>query len=209
MTATRQPIARQRQAAWRDLRLWAGLALILVSTLAGSLVLGRSDAAVEVWSATADLAPGAPVQGRPVRVSLDARTAAAYLPASVALRGRVVAPIAAGALIPASAIASGDGSRGRLVTVLVDGGHAPLGIAAGDRVDVWSSPVPDPTGPSVAPPRLVLASALVHAVQGDELGVGGDLPVAIEVDADEVDELVAAARGSVIDLVAVPFDDPS
>ena len=213
---TPAPFPRQRQLPWRDARLWAGLALVLVSTLAGALVLGRDDGAVQVWRATRDLAPGALPEAEPVRVVIDG-DASAYVPASEPLSGHVVTPVAAGALIPASALRADPGPGVRRVTVPISAAHAPIGLAPGDRVDVWSSPGDAPGGAApgsalgTAPPApaLVLASVTVRAVAADALGLGGELPVALEVEQREAGLLVAAMRTGVVDLVAVPFDDPS
>lgn len=206
---------RQRSQPWRDLRLWAGLLLVIVSTMAGTLLLGRDDGSVRVWRAVRDLAPGAPIEAEPVLADLGEATSA-YVPVTQALAGQLRVPVAAGALIPASAIGPARPGR-RIVTVPVDSAHAPIGLATGDRVDVWSTPArdgidPSPgaaspmTQPSWAPVR-VLSSVMVVEVAVDELGVGGDLPVALEVGSDDASSLVAASRAGELDLVAVPFDE--
>lgn len=200
--------ARQRRSPWRDARLWSGIALVLVSTIGGALVLGRDDGSVQVWRATRDLAPGAMPEVEPARIAMDGAEQA-YVSADAPLAGRLLVPVAAGALIPAAALTTAAEASARAVTVPIAAGHAPIGLAVGDRVDVWSTPtdVPDAQTASIsATPRLVLASVTVQAVAADALGVGGELPIALEVDEADVAALVDAMRTGVVDLVAVPFD---
>jgi Flp pilus assembly protein CpaB len=206
---------RQRSLPWRDLRLWAGLLLVIVSTTAGTLLFARDDGSVRVWRAARDLAPGAPIKAEPVLVNLG-DAASVYVPVTQALTGQLRVPVAAGALIPASAIGPALPGR-RIVTMPVDVSHAPIGLAPGDRVDVWSTPAQEGLGGSsdvptsafaLGTPVQVLTGVTVVEVAVDELGVGGDVPVALEVEAGDASRLVAASRAGELDLVAVPFDDP-
>lgn len=187
---------------WRDLRLWFGLALIVVSMLAGARLLSSSQESVTVWRAVRDLAPGAVPEVEPVTVVLG-DSASAYAVASTPLAGRMRMPVAAGALIPAGATASVETAQSRQVTVAVDPLHAPVDLAAGDIVDVWATP--SSAGQSTGVPVLVLPKALVLQSSPDALGVAGQLAVVIEVAADEVTQVVTAVRTGQVDLVEVPL----
>ena len=53
--------ARATRAAWRDVRLWLGVALAALSVVGGSRLLAAADETVTVWRATEDLQPGLPL----------------------------------------------------------------------------------------------------------------------------------------------------
>lgn len=199
---------RLRGRRWRDARLWGGLACIVVAMFLGAAVLSREDGTVTVWQASRDLAPGAAPAGIPVTVALG-DAAAAYLPATEPLAGAVRAPVAAGALIPRASLAAPSSVPTRLVTIPVEAHHAPLGMAPGSVVDVWSTPEADRGTGTVASsePVLVLERVLVREAAIEDLGVGGAVPVVLEVPADRAVDLVTAARSGAVDLVAVPVDD--
>lgn len=197
------PAARRRPRwQWRDLRLWVGLALILISMLAGARLLSSSQETVTVWRASRDLAPGAVPAAEPVTVVLG-DTASAYASASAPLDGRMRVPVSAGALIPANATAPVQTTGTRQVTIAVDPLHAPVELAAGDVVDVWATP--SNGGQTTGVPSLVLPKALVLQSSPDALGVAGQLAVVIEVPEPQVSVVVAAVRGGQVDLVEVPL----
>ena len=78
-------------------------------------------------------------------------------------------------------------------------------------MDVWSSP-PDTGSSGTLPgePTLVLPEVLVVGADREAVGVGGEIPVVLEVATSEVPTLVRALRSGVIDLTAVPItDDPA
>lgn len=199
---------RQRSRRWRDARLWGGLACIVVAMFLGAALLSREDGTVTVWQAARDLAPGAAPAAVPVTVALG-DAASAYLPAAEPLAGAMRAPVAAGALIPRAAVGAPSSVPTRLVTIPVEAHHAPLALAPGTVVDVWSTPQAS-TGVASAPelvPELVLERVLVHDAAVEDLGVGADVPVVLQVPVDRAVDLVRAARAGAVDLVAVPVDD--
>ena len=55
---------RLRNPSWRDPRLWVGVALVLVSVVAGARLLASADDTVGVWSASSDLTDIHPITGR-------------------------------------------------------------------------------------------------------------------------------------------------
>jgi hypothetical protein len=198
------PAARRLpRVRWRDTRLWLGVGLMAVAMFAGARLLGGDQHTVMVWRATGDLPVGAIPQAEPVEVSLGP-AATSYLPASQPLQGRLRVPVAAGALIPAEALGTQPQAGTRLVTLAIDPLHAPVGLASQDVVDVWATGV-DGTNGITEPPTLVLAQALVMQVDAENLGIGGEIAVVIEVPESDAPELVAASRSRVLDLVAVPL----
>ena len=196
------PAARLiRRGHWRDARLWIGLALIIVSMVVGARVLAASQHTVTVWQAERDLAPGSAPLVRPVAVALGP-LADAYARADAPLTGRMREPVAAGALVPVGAVGDPAPSDVRLVTVPVEPLHAPVGLAAGDVVDVWVSA--SDAGQVPQPSALVREGVLVSDVASDTVGVGGQIAVVLEVPASDVAGLVQAMRGGAVDLVRVP-----
>ena len=203
---------RMKRVRWRDVRLWVGLALILVSMAAGARLLSGPDGAALVWRASEDLARGGVPVAEPVQVHLG-DAASDYLAADLPIEGRMLIAVPAGALIPARAV--GDPAIGdvREVTVPVDPLHAPVALTPGDRGDVWTTAKEAATtvldAPSAAP-TLVLPQVLVIGADREALGVGGEIPVVLEVPTAQVPLLVQALRTGVIDLTAVPItQDPA
>lgn len=185
-----------------DLRLWLGVALILGAMAIGARVLSSGTATVTVWRASHDLAVGSVPQVEPAVVALDGRESA-YLPAVTPPAGRMRQSVAAGALVPATAVGAVVPEATRLVTVPVEPMHAPIGLAAGDIVDVWATP--DTTTTAAPPnPTPVLSGIRVEQVDRDVDGLRGEVPVVLAVDATQVAQLVAASRGT-ITLVLMPL----
>lgn len=191
-----------------DLRLWLGLALVVGSMFAGAHLMSRGAQTVTVWQAERDMSVGsAPQHLRPVTLALGS-VAEDYVLATERPAGQLRYPIQAGELIPRSALTLADSSPSRIVTIGVDPLHAPIDLVSGDRVDVWTTP--DPVDSLTVPgdvgtadgPRLVLESVPVEAVAPDAMG--RELAIVVRVRPDQVEDLVAAARAGVIDLVAVP-----
>jgi hypothetical protein len=194
---------RLRTVRWRDLRLWLGLGLMIVAMIVGARLMTGSDEMVSVWRATRDLGVGAVPEAERVSVSLGTIDES-YLTAASPLAGRMLLPVPVGALIPAAAVGTGTPSNTRMVTVAVDPLHAPTELAPGDRVDVWATQS-DGAQTVSAPPLLALASVLVVAAGGEDVGLGGEIAVVLEVPADQVHIVVAAVRTGSIDLAAVPM----
>jgi hypothetical protein len=191
---------------WRDGRLWLGVALIIVSMFVGSRLLSHSDDRVTVWRATHDLSIGStPRDLEPVAVALG-EAAAGYERANQDPSGVLVHPVAAGELLPSSALGPRNDEAVRIVTLPVEPLHAPVSLVAGDRVDIWATPM-ESSVPAIS--RLVEKSAVVSAVTVDSMGVGGEIGVAVRIPELRADALVAAVRGGTIDLVSVPIEAQS
>jgi hypothetical protein len=195
------PVRRTSRAWWRDARVLAGVALIVVSMLVGARLLAGSDATVTAWQATRDLAPGAVVSPDDVvAVTIPATLAGAYAGGSGLPTAPLDRPLLAGEILPTPLdVTPGDA---RWVTVPVEPLHAPVDLAPGERVDVWATAGADL---GVVPvPELVLEGVLVSEVAVDGVGLGGEYGVVLEVDPGDAAGLLAAARSGGIDLVRVP-----
>jgi len=192
-----------RRARWRDLRLWLGLMLIVASMFAGAKVISSGTSTVTLWRAAKDLAIGTVPEVEPVAVSLGG-AATAYLAATSIPEGRMRYPIAAGALIPVNAVGAAIPVSTRLVTIPVEPMRMPVGLAAGDVVDVWAAPA-NPNESSPLAPSPVLRNIRIATVDYEGDGLRGELPVVLDVTDAQVPQLIAAARGA-ISLVLVPLE---
>jgi len=202
-TGAPPPARRLPRMRWRDARLWLGVALMGVAMFAGARLLGGGQDTAVVWRATRDLPAGAVPVAEPIEVSLG-EAASAYLPASASLDGRLRLPVPAGALIPADALGMAPQAGRRLVTLAIDPLHAPVGLAAGDVIDIWATGV-DGASTIIEAPQLVLPEVQVVQVDGENLGVGGEMAVVVEVPQASAPDLVRSTRSRVLDLVAVPL----
>lgn len=176
---------------------------MVTAMIAGARLLSGGDDTTTVWRATRDLPAGSMPMAEPVQVSLGPASGN-YLLASESLEGRMRYPVAVGALIPADATGAPSRQGIRLVTLPVDPQHAPVGLMAGDLVDVWATGI-DGTKSITEPPALILPAALVAEVDSENVGIGGEIAVVLEIPEDRADDLVLSTRTRVIDLVAVPM----
>lgn len=201
---TRRPSARRfARPGWRDARLWLGLVLLTGSMLAGALVLADRSDTVVVLRAGRDLSAGAALADlRPVAVPVA--VAAGYLQPGDDESATLRWPVAAGDLVPRAALVAEASVPSRSVTVPVEPMHLPATLAAGDLVDVWSTPSPG-SGDAAVGSRLVLAGVQVTKVAAAD-GLAGAVGVTLRVPQAQAGRLVQAARGAVVDLVAIPLD---
>lgn len=197
------PARRLPRVRWRDARLWLGVALMGAAMFAGARLLGGGQDMTVAWQASRDLPAGAVPVAEPIEVSLG-EAAAAYLPASTPLDGRLRVSVPAGSLIPVDALGVPPQAGTRLVTLAIDPLHAPVGLAGGDVVDIWATGV-DGANAIIEEPQLVLPEVQVVKVDGENLGVGGEMAVVVEVPQERAPDLIRSAHSRVIDLVAVPL----
>lgn len=202
--STAAPAAvRVSTARITDVRLWAGAALLVTAAVVGGVLAGAGQETVVVWRASSDLAVGS-VPRDVIAVEVPRGVAdEVYARPGDNLDGVLRWPVAAGELLPRTAIRAADPEPTRRVTVPVDPMHAPTALLAGDLVDVWSVPrVED--GTADGGPTLVLAGARVAVVASDAAGFTGEFAVVLDVPVADVPVVVAAGRAGLIDLVAVP-----
>ncbi len=211
------PAARRLATpGWLDGRLVLGVLVVLLSVVLGARVLASADRTQLVWAATGDLAVGSQLsQGdlTAVRVrlfdSVD-RYLDATRPPPVGYTVR--RGIGAGELLPDDALGLPEEQAFRLVTVPLETGHFPPGLAAEQQVDVWVTPV-RPAATAVAPAPLdlrgaqsvLLAVAVASGPPEDSFGSGAtSSPVVLRVRQEDVGTLVSAMSLGRIDLVRVP-----
>ncbi|MCT9818718.1 SAF domain-containing protein [Microbacterium sp. W1N] len=196
--------ARPRaRAFWSDARFLLGVALIAASIAGVWAVVAVARTTVPVFAATRTIVPGEAVSGddlRVVEVALgqvgEAYTAPGLLePGAVATR-----TIAAGELIPRSAV--GDAGAARTTTVVVDSAtDVPAAIVPGSVVEVWSAAPLE--GGRFDTPRILVPAATVAAVATDDgvvASAGASLELVIDR-ADVADTLAAVAAGASLSVV--------
>lgn len=173
---------RSRRPGWRNPRLVLGLLLVAAAVVAGARVVAAADDTVPVWAAVEALPAGAEVapedlERRDVRFP-DAETAAAYLSAArpLAPGSRVDRPVAAGDLLPRSAVAAAPDEALVEVPISVGLDELPATVLQGSVVDVWVTPDPAAGGQRAADAtegeaQRVLDDVEVVAVPGLEDGL--------------------------------------
>lgn len=195
---------RLPRARVADVRLWLGVALVIGSVVAGARLLAPDDSGVPVLRAQRDLPAGSVPTDLAVAV-VPREIAGAYLSAgswAAASSGVLRWPVRAGELVPSAAMVPASTEPMRVVGVPVETAALPLGLHAGDIVDVWGTPEDG------RPPRLVLAAARVGATPAEGAGLSGTVAVQLSVPAADVASVVAAARQGWVDLVVVPAESP-
>jgi hypothetical protein len=132
---------RATPSAWRDPRLWIGVALVSASVLVGARVVGAAGDTTEVWAARSDLSVGQPVTRADLvaaEVHLDGARSGTYLgPTDPLPDDQVLArAIGAGELVPAAAFGAADHDLLE-VPVWAPADAVPAGLVEGSVVDIW------------------------------------------------------------------------
>jgi hypothetical protein len=190
---------RLEPPSWKDLRLVVGVLLVLLSVAGGTRLVTSLDDTTPVYAAARDLLPGQPVRdGDLVAVQVRLGDAAArYVDGTAAVAGstHLLRPVAAGELVPASALGTAREALDKTVSVPVDA-VAARSLVQGSVVDVWvSRRDPDAVGEAYLDPQLLLAGAVLDRVPAESSGLGAGLgrtAVQVVVPADRVGDVIAA-----------------
>lgn len=173
---------KKRRAFWVDPRFMIGLALVAVSSVGVVALVAASDTSVEVMAARGALVPGDRVTVDdlvPVSVSTGETLSLYLLPDDLPDDGVVVTrSVAAGELLPASAVGSVAGLELTSVVLSLDS-QLPASIGPGSRVDVWSAR--EIENSSYGAPVVLVPSAIVVRLVEDEGIVVGAAGAAVEV----------------------------
>jgi hypothetical protein len=207
---------KRRRSFWFDPRFAIGLVLVVASVLGVDGLVNAANASVDVLAARSTLTPGERVHASdlvPTSVRVG-RTAGLYLQASdVPSAGLVVTrSIAAGELVPHTAVGSRVGQLLTSVVVSVDGALA-ASIVPGSRVDLWSAQpatATDENGASVAPgtyaaPTVLVSSAIVVRLvdQKNLVASSGSSVELLMPKSDTATVLDAIANGAVLSVLPV------
>lgn len=193
MVLTSSPSPRRIKApSWLDLRLVAGVALVVISVAAGALVVARADSTQPVWTLRRSLAAGSVITSadlQAVRVRVPDR--GSYLPAESTrpadnpVHKTLSRAVAAGELLPRSALANTP--PGTTLTVPLSSDQAPR-IARGQQIELWLSS-------RTCRASVVLPEVTVQDVQstgGGSFGTADTENVVIRVPADQATRVITA-----------------
>lgn len=206
------PTARRIQPpSWRDTRLIVGVGLALAAVVGGATVVAGADETAPIYSAARVLTPGTALGTDDLQVvSVRLESAGAhYLAAGTGLApGQVVLrTVAAGELVPRSAVGRRDQVELRPVSVPVDADVAEP-LTAGVLVDVWvADRDPKGTSSSYGEPRQLAAAAQVsgRSTSRGALGSSTGASVQLLLTDDLVPQLIHAVdNDSRVTLVPVP-----
>jgi hypothetical protein len=196
--------ARAQPPGWRDPRLWVGVALVAVSVVAGSRLLGGADESVTVWSAASDLAPGDrlgadDLVATPVRFE-DAADLDRYLPTADPLPDelQLVRGLGAGELVPAAALGSAEESDTVTLSLSFATELVPSGIATGSVVELWVVPGEQARRDVLSGPVLSDVVVVDAPTPAESLGsVGGGRQLVLGIprgESEALAELLAASE---------------
>lgn len=143
--------------SWLDLRLIAGVLLVVAAVLGGAWLVSSAARTVQVLSVTHDLSAGTILRAGDVRaVAVRLPDRGRYLDAGVDVAGRQLnRSVSAGELLPAAALRQQPSLT--TVSVPLDDGNAPR-LSVGQRIELWLS---SGTCASV----VLLPDAVVQAVE--------------------------------------------
>lgn len=176
--------------SWLDLRLVLGVVLVLASVLIGAKVVSGARQTYPRVTVRHDLAAGAVLAAGDLhlaRVQLPDHGDGVYLArVADAVGKKLTRPVAAGELLPASALDAVAAQT--TVTVPLASGSAPQ-LHKGQRIELWVSTA---TCSSLVLLRDVTVQA-VHGDSGGSFGAGGDGQDVVISVAPELAERVVAA----------------
>jgi hypothetical protein len=196
---------------WLDVRLVAGVALVLLAVVAGARVFAAAGRYTEVYVARQPLAPGEHLRADDLGIGRIrfGGGGGSYIAAtgSPPVGYLVTRYVGLGELVPLAAL-SGSGAapaQSRLVTVPVAPGHLPDDLAHGDLIDLYLTPKVSDTD-NVPPPTTVLTSVAVDSddAGSQSLSGGSMVSLVLAVPLDRVASVVHAVESGTLDVVRVP-----
>jgi hypothetical protein len=200
-------LSRPRRAFWADLRFVIGLGLIAASITGVWVVVSSAGTTTSVFQTTRTIVQGEVLTAddlRTVEVNLGVLADDYLSPAT--LREGVVAArtLGAGELVPRSSLADAEARRTTTIVVSSSTG-VPQEVGAGSVVELWETPAPPEDAEAIAPPRVLVGDAIVHAlVEDDGVLSGGPTGVELVIDRGAVTDVLAAiAAGADLSIVPV------
>ena len=174
-------------------RYLLGLILIITSFISAFLISSASDRTITVWASSTDLAPGKIIEEKditPVKVRLLSN-AEQYLNASVEIVGTsVVRRIGAAELIPSFALSPQVDTSLQRVPIQVERLMSPVGLGAGDLVDIYGIPNQMASQSGVVS-ELILESVGIEEIDDSARELGGALGITLLVPDSLVSDLIS------------------
>lgn len=174
-------------------RYLLGLILIITSFISAFLISSASNRTITVWASSTDLAPGKIIEEKditPVKVRLLSN-AEQYLDASVEIVGTsVVRKIGAAELIPSFALSPQVDTSLQRVPIQVERLMSPVGLGAGDLVDIYGIPNQMASQSGVVS-ELILESVGIEEIDDSARELGGALGITLLVPDSLVSDLIS------------------
>lgn len=174
-------------------RYLLGLILIITSFISAFLISSASDRTITVWASSTDLAPGKIIEEKditPVKVRLISN-AEQYLDASVEIVGTsVIRRIGAAELIPSFALSPQVDTSLQRVPIQVERLMSPVGLGAGDLVDIYGIPNQMASQSGVVS-ELILESVGIEEIDDSARELGGALGITLLVPDSLVSDLIS------------------
>jgi hypothetical protein len=182
---------RVRTPNWLDLRLVAGVFLVVVAVAVGALVVANAGKTRRVWAVTHDIAAGAKLTAADIAPARIRMTHAAKLyissdAGSAAVVGRTVnRNLVAGELLPRAVLGTTDTTV--TMTVPLTSDQAPK-ISRGQRITLWVST-------KSCQAQVVVGSALVQEVDsagGGSFGTSSAENVVVRLSPADAQQVITA-----------------
>lgn len=174
-------------------RYLLGLILIITSFISAFLISSASDRTITVWASSTDLAPGKIIEEKditPVKVRLLSN-AEQYLDASVEIVGTsVVRKIGAAELIPSFALSPQVDTSLQRVPIQVERLMSPVGLGAGDLVDIYGIPNQMASQSGVVS-ELILEYVGIEEIDDSARELGGAIGITLLVPDSLVSDLIS------------------
>ncbi len=165
---------RMRRPSWRDPRLGIGIVLVALSVAFGIWAVASAGSTIPVWSASRTITPGETFQGAVTAVEVSPNLADTYLHAAEQPEGVADRVVAAGELVPASAVVPVNVVDLRAVVVPV-GTQLSAAVTAGSHVDLWLTP------DDGSEARLVLGDLVVRGLVENDSAFVSAMSSSVEV----------------------------
>ncbi|PRY68952.1 SAF domain-containing protein [Glaciihabitans tibetensis] len=202
---------RRKRTFWFDPRFAIGLVLVAASVGGVVWVVGVNDSSVAVLAARAAIAPGEILLAedlRTVQVRVESVHDLYVAPDKLPSAGLVATrAIAAGELLPVSAVGSADAVQLTAVVLHLTS-RLPESVSEGARLDIWAARATG-GGDFEAPSVIVSAATVVRLVDDDDALMGSSDGPLVEVlipRASVAGVLESVANGAA--LSAIPVDLP-
>ena len=195
----------RKYSSVRDIRLWAGVACLVVSALVGRATIHGAAERSTALVAVHNLAHGSTIRSQDVRLTqVNVPSPELLVSDESEVIGQVIGvDIYAGEVLTIHDVETQAAQQMREVTVPLRAGHVPS-LSYGDRVDVWVTP--STTSLAVPGPAHVIATKVLVSVPPSATDSTTDTSITLSVPANRVQSLVQATQDGFVDVVTVPFD---
>lgn len=208
-----KPAKAARKRVWVDPRLAIGVVLIAASVVGVFGIVSVADASEHVLSARDSLTPGDRIDAGDLvstQVRMQGATDLYLVGDDIPAEGLIMTKaVAAGELVPASAVGSAAGLRLASVVVVVDG-ELSASLDAGATADVWAAKLEETN--NYGPPSVIVAGATVVRLIDSEsiVSSGNTTTVELLVPRNRVARVLEAlANDDALSLIpaAIPVKD--